>query len=585
MSFPPGLPRGLLNQPNGVAGLDGNGLLPNTNLPTVMDLTASTFLSPYGSESFTLRQLLSGIIHLCEMPGYSVSDVSIAFAAAITVANSLFAPGGTRSAGQPVTIMVPPGVLQYGTGAGVLPDILCNLIIQGAGSCRSQIIISNAVATPALAIFTWAGSNTYASDLHTGTGPVANPFLGAGARGLTFIGNHTGATTPINILGTVGYLRIGQWWDLDFYSIPGQPIIMGTLPAYYAAAPYNFTISGFHEWTFFHVRVNDCGTGAFTGSTPGKCISVYGTGTNSDNLRLIYVRVFSPQGDGFEIRGALNGSSVAGSVIDIDGAFIHCEGSQTGGAPYLGTLLKIGDASDPANVGIPNLRGKITNAYPGYQGISVDGATGQECSNYNLDFDFAHSPPTTSAYDIWLGGAKNGYITGRAWSAAGTSGKANIHATAACLNFEYDDRGANITVEVATGFAGTITRATKVTSTDGINFSGGSSTVSLANVSVPETDNITAAGTSLATATILTSFENFVTAATGGKLVALPNLTVVGVGQSVWVYARAGAAISVLPDVASHTIEGATGVYSVADGASIKFVRETSTGWRKAISS
>jgi parallel beta-helix repeat protein len=89
------------------------------------------------------------------------------------------------------------------------------------------------------------------------------------------------------------------------------------------------------------------------------------------------------------------------------------------------------------------------------------------------------------------------------------------------------------------------------------------------------TSAVAAAGSTLATATALTTWNNHISTATAGQGVSLP----VGcpIGSDVWVANRSGVAVIVYPDTASTEIEGGgVGVaVSVASGSTAHFLRVT----------
>ena len=91
--------------------------------------------------------------------------------------------------------------------------------------------------------------------------------------------------------------------------------------------------------------------------------------------------------------------------------------------------------------------------------------------------------------------------------------------------------------------------------------------------------SVAAAGTTLATATVLASSNNKVSSGASGAGVALPSSA--PVGTDLWVYNRTGNPIKIWPDSSSDTIESGTAgaAVTVVAGADEHFVRDTSTDW------
>ena len=91
--------------------------------------------------------------------------------------------------------------------------------------------------------------------------------------------------------------------------------------------------------------------------------------------------------------------------------------------------------------------------------------------------------------------------------------------------------------------------------------------------------SVAAAGSTLATATALTSEHNKISSGAANTGVALP--TGAPVGTDLWIYNRSGSTKEIWPDSASDTIEsGTAGVGVIVQaGADEHFVRDTSTDW------
>jgi hypothetical protein len=334
MSFPPGLPRGLLGVPNGVAALDDNGLVPTANLPAdgssggtiasqnanAVDITGGTVVAdvgnatdnPYPTNGGLFPRILKykGRVPLIAMTrsGFSTSDFSQHFAQAIVEANAEYGPYSTTSTGNPVTIELPRYCPMGPAYGAPMPDFLCNARIHGEGDDRTQVILIPGLIPGGLGLCSFVGDPRYSTQIQSGHGPNPNPFFGTGAEGISFFGSDAftaacvAAGTPFHLFGYAGYFQIGRISRCKGYSVPGRPINFGTLPVAYATT-YGLTISGCHETSVQDNEWRDCGDGNFTGSNPGSCTYFAGTGTVSDNLHLLNNRYYQSRGRAMEFHG------------------------------------------------------------------------------------------------------------------------------------------------------------------------------------------------------------------------------------------------------------------------------------------
>jgi hypothetical protein len=110
---------------------------------------------------------------------------------------------------------------------------------------------------------------------------------------------------------------------------------------------------------------------------------------------------------------------------------------------------------------------------------------------------------------------------------------------------------------------------------------GASGLVSFSNGLVRTLSAVTAAGTTLATGTALSSYYNNVTSGTGGVVLPLASTGYNQVGSDVWIFNRSGVQITVYPDVSGDTIElGTAGAgVLVPNGGDVRFTKTTSTNW------
>lgn len=107
------------------------------------------------------------------------------------------------------------------------------------------------------------------------------------------------------------------------------------------------------------------------------------------------------------------------------------------------------------------------------------------------------------------------------------------------------------------------------------SYSGSSTSVILTNV----TESISSSGTTLSTATALTSKYNILTTVSTGSGVSLPS---VSIGTEIYVLNRTSNNVLVYPDSSSNNIEtlSAGSGQTVIGGGSARFIKTTSTLWR-----